>query len=287
MAETKKAAPKTSNGRGKGVAFAKWAKIDRAQRNMLVAVSLASVVLGVTAVGVIYLSKVIAFNAKVIGEKGKVIEDYKKIQNNLQVISDRVNELRDDSALEVVARTRSADCAGLAINKLGATSSVEDIELTRTCTALRVIPDALPSQMNDEATLASLNWLLLWSDSQLKIDGISGTEVEGVALVDRDGGTSASSLQPTGAAISINDGSAKVHKALDTIENSIRNYDIASATITWSGGTVNERNTYIPETIELNATYRAYYSNAKKIEKKTKKICADDTSAKCTGRRKK
>ena len=264
---------KRTNGRGKGVAFAKWAKIDKAQRNMLVAVCAASVVLGVTVVGIVYLSKVIAFNAKVITEKNKIINDYKQIQKNLQTISDRVNELSDNEALEVVARTRSSDCAGLAISSLDANSSVEDVELTRTCTALRVIPDALPSQMNDEAMLASLNWLLLWSDPQLKIDGISGTDAK------------TSSLKPTGAAISLNDDSAKIHKALDTIENSIRNYDIASATISWAGGTTNERNVYIPESIELNATYRAYYSDAMKIEKKSKKICADDTNDKCTGRR--
>lgn len=275
-------------GRGKGVAFAKWAKIDKAQRNMFIAVCLASVVLGVTVVGVVYLCKVIAFNMKVIGEKNTIISDYKTIQRNLETVSNRVNELSNNTALEVVARTRSSDCAGLSINLLNANSSVEDVELSRTCTALRVIPDALPSQMNDEATLASLNWLLLWSDPSIVIEGISGTDVDGVALTSKDGGSvNTSSLQPTGAAISINDGSAKVHKALDTIEKSIRNFDIASATISWSGGTMSERNTYIPETIELNATYRAYYSNSVTIEKQSKKICADDTSDKCTGRRKK
>ena len=273
-------------GRGKGVAFAKWAKIDKAQRNMLIAVCLTSVVLGVTAVGAIYLFKVIGFNMKVIGEKDTIINNYKQIQRNLETVSARVNELSSNSALEVVARTRSSDCSGRAIESLTASSTVEDVELTRTCTALRVIPDALPSQLNNEATLASLNWLLLWSDPSIVIDGISGTDVDGVTLTGSDGSSvSSSSLQAIGAAVSINDGSAKVHKALDTIENSIRNFDIAAATISWAGGTMSERNTYIPETIELNATYRAYYSNAVTIEKKTKKICADDTNDKCTGRR--
>jgi hypothetical protein len=108
-----------------------------------------------------------------------------------------------------------------------------------------------------------------------------------VTLTKKDGQPATSTLSPIGAAVSINDGSGKVRKALATIESSIRNFDIASATISWSGGTMSERNTYIPETIELNATYRAYYSNAVKIEKKSKKICADDKSDKCTGRRRK
>ena len=276
-----------ASGRGKGVAFAKWAKIDKAQRNMLVAVCLASAILGITVVGAIYLTKVISFNAKVIGEKNAIIDKYKTIQRNLETVSSRVNELSTNSALEVVARTRSDDCAGLSIKSLNANSSVEDVELNRTCTALRVIPDALPSQHNGEATLASLNWLLLWSDPSIIIEGISGTDVEGVTLTKKDGQPANSTLSPIGAAVSINDGSGKVRKALDTIESSIRNFDIASATISWSGGTMSERNTYIPETIELNATYRAYYSNAVKIEKKSKKICADDKSDKCTGRRRK
>ena len=54
--------------KGKGVAFAKRAKISKAQQSMLIAIGLASVVLGVTLVGVIYLVKVIRFNMDIISE---------------------------------------------------------------------------------------------------------------------------------------------------------------------------------------------------------------------------
>jgi hypothetical protein len=85
MAEKKMKGEK-AKGRGKGVAFAKWAKIDKAQRNMFLAVCAASIVLGVTVVSIIYFAKVIAFNGKLISEKDKIIKDYKSIQTSLNNI---------------------------------------------------------------------------------------------------------------------------------------------------------------------------------------------------------
>ena len=63
-------------GRGKGVAFSKWAKIDTAQRNMLVAVCVTSIIFGITVVGVIYAIRVMSFNATLIGEKEKIVFEY-------------------------------------------------------------------------------------------------------------------------------------------------------------------------------------------------------------------
>ena len=283
---TKEKPLNAARGRGKGVALGKWAKIDKAQRNMFIAVCLASIVLGVTVVGIVYFVKVIAFNAKMIGEKDQVIADYKSIQDDLKTISDTVNnDLSTNENLEVVARTRSSDCL-----KNGLTdeekSSIEEIELLRTCSALRLIPDALPAQLNEEATLASLNQLLLWSTNGLQIDVISGTDVSDTVLeVDEDGEVSESNMKAIGATISINDTTSKIYRALDEIERSIRNYDVASATISWSKASVDEETGETkPETIELQATYRSYYSPAVSIEKKTKKVCADNKSDKCTGK---
>ena len=70
--------------------------------------------------------------------------------------------------------------------------------------------------------------------------------------------------------ISLRDDASRVRDAMDTIESSIRNYDITSATITWSG-----------EQIELRATYNSYYSGAADIQKTVKIVCADDESESC------
>lgn len=277
-----RATPKQKkNGRGKGVAFAKWAKIDKAQRNMLIAVCVVSVFLGITLVGGIYFAKVIAFNAKVIAEKDKIISDYKSIQSSLKKISTQVTEMSSSERLEAVARSRSTDCTEQIMEGLASEANIEDVELARTCTALRVIPDALPSKMNLEATLASMNQLLNWSNGGAGIESISGADVGG-ALAD-EGLT----VGPVGASISLSDEAKNVRNSLDLIERSIRNFDIVSTNISWVDTYDEHGNAQATKKIELIGLYRAYYANGVKIEKKTKKICADDKSEKCTGKRKK
>lgn len=277
-----RATPKQKkNGRGKGVAFAKWAKIDKAQRNMLIAVCIVSVFFGITLVGVIYFSKVIAFNAKVISEKDKIIADYKSIQGSLKVISSKVAEMSQSERLEAVARSRSTDCTEQILKGLANAEDIEDVELARTCTALRVIPDALPSKMNVEATLASMNQLLNWSNGGAGIESISGADVGATALSDD------LTVSSVGASISLSDEAKNVRNSLDLIERSIRNFDIVSTNISWVDTYDEHGNAKASKKIELVGLYRAYYANGVKIEKKTKKICADDKSEKCTGRRKK
>ncbi len=270
----------SAKGKGKGVAFGKWAKIDRAQRNMFLVVCATSVVFGVTVVGIIYFAKSIAFNGKLIGIKDEVIKDYKSIQESLSKISSDVDALKNDEKLEVVGRTRADDCSKYLNESSNGESdeSVDNIELARVCTALRVIPDAIPSKQNAEATLASINQLLLWSDGAIQLEGLSGTDVEMRSMKSADGNNVSSSLKPIGAAISIDDSTVRIHKALDTIENSIRNYDIVSASISFSGDSTES------ETIQLNASFRAYYSDTVSINKQSKKVCADDSSDKCTGK---
>lgn len=271
-----------AKGKGKGVAFGKWAKIDKAQRNMFLAVCGTSVILGVTIVSIIYFAKVIAFNGKLIGEKDVVIKDYKSIQESLKKISNDVDAMRTNENLEAVSRTRAADCMKLTtkLDEEGEDSiEISDIELARICTSLRVIPDAIPSKENLEATLASLNQLLLWSDGAIQIEGISGADVDDAILYDENGTAVTTTLKPIGASLSIDDTTERVRRALDTIENSIRNYDIASASITFSGDSTTA------ESIELHSTFRAYYSDAVSIEKQSKKVCADNTSEKCTGKK--
>ena len=277
-----RATPKQQKkGRGKGVAFAKWAKIDKAQRNMLIAVCIVSVFFGITLVGAIYFSKVIAFNAKVISEKDKIISDYKSIQGSLKVISAKVTEMSQSERLEAVARSRSTDCTDQILKGLADADNIDDVELARTCTALRVIPDALPSKQNLEATLASMNQLLNWSNNGAGIESISGADVGATAMSDD------LTVSSIGASISLSDEAKNVRNSLDIIERSIRNFDIVSTNISWVDTYDEHGNARASKKIELVGLYRAYYANGVKIEKKSKKICADDKSEKCTGRRKK
>jgi hypothetical protein len=94
-----------------------------------------------------------------------------------------------------------------------------------------------------------------------------------------DGKSSTNTLQPIGASLSIDDTTERVHRALNTIENSIRNFDIASASISFSGDSTES------DSIELHATFSAYYSSPVNIETQSKKICADNGSTECTGKK--
>ena len=67
---------------------------------------------------------------------------------------------------------------------LASADGIDDVELARTCTALRVIPDALPSKLNKEATLASMNQLLNWSNNGSGIESISSGEASGGSIGD-------------------------------------------------------------------------------------------------------
>lgn len=273
-------------GKEKLVAIGKHAKIDKAQRNMFVAVCIASIILGMTAVAVVYFVQVIRFNATVIGEKAKVIDGYKEVQKNLTSVSQAVAALSDNDNLEVVGRARGDNCAARASEGSGE-YSLDDIEIARTCSSLRVIGDTLPSALNTEATLSSFNQLLLWSNNGagVSIEGLSEetTITSTTVSLTEDGaseessadGTSAttSTIHGVGVAISLDDSATRVRSALDTIESSVRNYDIKTASLVWSGDD--------NQNIELSATFSAYYADSVAVKKKKLKVCADYKNKKC------
>ena len=261
-------AEKSSKG-SKGVALAKRAKIDSAQRNMFIAVMLASIVLGVTIVGTIYLIRMIIFNNDVSAAKDGVIEEYKKAQKSLSELTVKVSDLSKNDKLEVMARTTSRMCDNYSASEDEDWThmSSERVNLARTCSSLRVISDALPAIYNLDSTRASMNEILRLSNGETGVGIESVTGEKGrVSTV----GTGLTNIG--GATVSINllDEASRIRGAMDMIENSIRNFDITAATINWQG-----------DDIQFKATYAAYYSESAEIHKATKLVCADDTSDAC------
>lgn len=124
--------------------------------------------------------------------------------------------------------------------------------LILTCSALRIIPDALPAFMNEEALLSSID----------KIFRITGTEPESLAPAEgggysggEDEGESGwsslgTNLYTNPVNLSIESDAGTVNTFLDNIERSIRNIDIRQASIEWSGA----------NTINFQATATAYYT---------------------------
>lgn len=280
MAEEK--GKKLSNN-GKGAAFAKRAKIDSAQKNMLIVVCIASIILGVTIVASIYLIKKISFNTVKITENGKVIENLKVTQKNLDELYTHVSNLTTNDNLEVVANKLEGRCTKDVVKTIS--EEVEkNIGLVRTCSALRVIPDTLPSTINSSlkdkqyASNSSINWLLIHDYKSLGILGISSDDSNSQAqLVDENGQTL--NLKKLGTAVNLEDTATRVNRAISTIENSIRNFDISSVSIRWSD-TQRGRSSG-NSVIEFSAIYNSYYSEEKTIVSNKTIICADNTSESC------
>lgn len=272
--------PAKASGNGKGVAIAKRAKIDAAQKNMLVAVCIASIILGITVVGAIYLVKKINFNVLKISENDKVIENFKSSQQQLQNLSAAVSDLASNERLEVVAGERSnTKCSPEMLKNVESEEGydLEDIEIVRTCSALRAIADTLPSTGSSDAANSSLNWLIIHNDKDIMLEGISGSDSVVGGLVDENG--EPVELSTIGTNVSIKDDPSKVNRAITAIESSIRNFDIASVSISWSD---YERGRSKDSEIEFNAVFRSYYSGKVEINKQTKVICADEQSEKCS-----
>lgn len=94
------------------------------------------------------------------------------IPNTLR--SNVIEKMAQNEDLESVARQREADCYDADGQKIDffelyeeSTNETEKqryLQLTKVCSALRVIPDALPAQKNTEALMASLNQIFILSN---------------------------------------------------------------------------------------------------------------------------
>ena len=128
--------------------------------------------------------------------------------------------------------------------------------LLRRCSALRIIPDALPAFKNEEALLSSLN----------KIFIISNWEPESISP---SGDTSASAigknLNTIAVQLTVEADTSTTTNVLNNIERSIRNFNIYRATIEWSGDNA----------FTLNAQANAFYMTPSTISETSTVIKAE------------
>ncbi len=255
-------------------------KISKAQQITMLEVLGASLVLGICAVISIFLIKYIKFNTKIISAKSDAIVDYDDTLKNVGICQDEDNNGRlsdkeldkckpneltlsqvpnslrynamevmaGNADLESVARQRSGNCFDESGEKIDFNQLYENatdlkereqyLQSAKICSALRVIPDALPSVRNNEAILASINQMFLLAgtemDSLTPVDDVSESLIEGLATIP--------------VRIRMEGTDKEVMSVLDTLERSIREVDITTATIEWTTIGLN-----------LNAAANAYY----------------------------
>lgn len=150
--------------------------------------------------------------------------------------------------LESVARLRNENCydgtgARIDFNKLYEESTDEKerqqyLQSAKICSALRVIPDALPAVQNTEALMASLNQIFLetgWEPERLSPrDDVVTNLIEGVDVIP--------------VTLRVEGPNDVVLRTLGNVERSIREFNITSATIEWTN-----------QGLSLNASANAYY----------------------------
>ncbi|MBR3228974.1 hypothetical protein IKF67_01945 [Candidatus Saccharibacteria bacterium] len=142
-------------------------------------------------------------------------------------------------------------------NASGASELQAASQLIKSCSALRVIPDALPAFKNEEALMASLN----------KLFNISNWQPESISP---SGSTAVSSLAPglntISVTLSVETDTATTMSVLNNIERSIREFNITRATIGWESDS----------RLSLQAQAEAYYMDESSITETLKTIKAED-----------
>lgn len=201
--------------------------------------------------------------------------------NNAEVGEDTLRqrilvEMAKNNDLESVARDSVAACYDASGEKMKydyiyeqyqKSEGKEDrdywLSTLKICSALRVIPDALPSKENVEALLASLNQLFIlsgWEPESLSPG--KNTDINAELLID--------GLKNIPVSLSLKTNSRTTIGVLNKIEQSIREFAINKATIKWNSET----------TLELNADATAYYIDPINIEESSKEVKASNNGGK-------
>ncbi len=183
--------------------------------------------------------------------------------------------MANNASLESVARNSQADCYDAEGNKIdwqqrfddtdNDEEQAKDLAMLKMCSALRVIPDAMPAQANEEALMSSLNQIFIISEWDPEAISPSGNI---------EGGTSGLATIPI--SLSVESNAQKTLTVLDNIERSIRLFDLQSATVSWSGN----------DFLALNAQGVAYYTEDSGLAESTKTVYASDDMAKKAGGKK-
>ena len=129
-------------------------------------------------------------------------------------------------------------------------------QLIKSCSALRIIPDALPAFKNEEALLASLN--KLFNDSNWQPESLSPSGSSSVS-------ESIPGLNTISVDLSVEADTGTTMTVLNNIERSIREFNIERAAIEWGGDNM----------LNLHAQATAYYMNESTITETKQTIKAE------------
>ena len=186
------------------------------------------------------------------------------------------DEMAVNKNLEAVARKSLPGCTTTGGQALDFTQIYQDAQTDeeraralselQLCSALRVVPDALPAQENNEAAMASLNQLSIVA--QVEPTSLASGEVTQSAETTDETEASEKNYDAKPIAIAarwedIPDTS--LYALLTTTERSIRAYDVKTATIEW-----------VDNVLTFQGNFHTYYEGDLDFEETTKIVKASE-----------
>lgn len=182
--------------------------------------------------------------------------------------SNILEKLASNEALNSVPKENNTECINPSTNKNYTYKEMSNIydkaqgseeltnasQLIKKCSALRVVPDALPAYRNQEALLASLNKLFKISNWEPESISPSDDDIDDIEVVD--------GVDPISVNVSVDADPGTTMTVLNNIERSIREFNVEKATIEW-GGT---------SSLRLQAKATAYYTTKAAILENEKTV---------------
>lgn len=185
------------------------------------------------------------------------------LRNNVLV------NMAKNTDLESVARSNQKDCYdanGEMIDWQEKFDGTEDDEeqakyfaMLKMCSALRVVPDALPAQENEEALMSSLNQVFILSNWEPESISPSGNSAEG------DDGISTIPIS-----LVVETTADKTMTVLENIEKSIRTFNLKAANISWSAN----------DFLTIKSEGVAYYTEDAGVIEEVETVYASDAAKK-------
>ena len=193
--------------------------------------------------------------------------------------SEIVDGMAANKALNSVPKEDNTNCINPLSNKAYTYKEMQDFlndatttdarvaatQLIKNCSALRIIPDALPSTKNEEALLASVNKIFIisgWLPESISPAGDGGGGYGG------EDGSSTTNLSQLSVSLSVEADVATTMNVLNNMERSIREFSFDSASIEWT-----------PGALKLDSTATAFYTSKSELSETTKTISSGDSTS--------
>ena len=187
-------------------------------------VVMTAVFAGIMLVLALFLIRSAIFNAQLLAERDKALENFSQTQDNINDLRKKVDSLKTNENLEFLAGEKGIECYddnGELIREY------TKISQAQSCSSIRTLNDAIPLKRNDEKTLAEVNRLL--SAAGVSLDKLSMNNDEKVKTNIANARTMAIEVAFTGSA-------EQIKRALQNLEKSIRQFDVREINVSAQNG---------------------------------------------------